>query len=403
MEKKYLSEIIKERRFMDKFENNTLIISPTGSGKTSFIFGELIKEGNYLYLCDNSNLRSAIELKDRTFSNKKDLCGFANYQVEVMCYKSFGKKVRFNNDIVKKYDAIFCDEVHNLIDYQSINDDTDLSHAIKELFKKYDKTKIYYFTATPYYLKLLKKQCKNIDKFIKTLDLSKDIEVKRYTELVKDTFTSYQQIPSIMERFDSAFRYDGKKALIYTNSIESMNKIKDLLVESSDIFKPVCIWSVNNEEYTMFDTQIKVREYLLETGTLLDPYNVLIINRATETGVDIVDKDMLYCIINTTNPTEQIQARGRLRHDIIELRLRDKTSKKVLVQSYDINPYLDRPLTKADKDELCQNMKMYDDRGRLMKWTSISKELTKQGYTIKDKTIRNKETRKNVKVSVITN
>lgn len=388
MQKKYLSEIIKERKFMEKFESNTLIISPTGSGKTSFIFGEVIKEGKFLYLCDNSNLKSAIELKDRTFSNRKDLDGFANYQVEVICYKSFGKKVRFNNDIIKEYDAIFCDEVHNLIDYQSFNDDTDLSHAIKELFKQYDNTKIYYFTATPYYLELLKKQCKDVDKFVKTLDLTKDIEVKRYTELVKDTFTSYQQIPAIMERFDSAFRYDGKKALIYTNSIESMKNIKDLLIESSDIFKPVCIWSVNNEENPLLDYQKEVRDHLLNTGTLLEPYNVLIINRATETGVDIVDKDMMYCIINTTNKTEQIQARGRLRHDIIELRLRDKTAKKVLMQSYDINPYLDRPLTKADKDELCQNMKIYDDRGRLMKWNSISKELIRQGYTIKDTSTR---------------
>lgn len=388
MKQKYLSEIVKERKLMDKFGSNNLIISPTGSGKTSFIFGELVKEGKYLYLCDNSNLKSTIELKDRTFSNRKDLEGFGNYQVEVMCYKSFGKNVRFNNDVVKEYDAIFCDEVHNLIDYQSFNDDTDLSHAIKELFKQYDNTTIYYFTATPYYLELLKKQCKDVDKFVKTLDLTKDIEVKRYTELVKDTFTSYQQIPAIMERFDSAFRYDGKKALIYTNSIESMKSIKDLLIESSDIFKPVCIWSVNNEENPLMNYQKEVREHLLNTGTLLEPYNVLIINRATETGVDIVDKDMMYCIINTTNRTEQIQARGRLRHDIIELRLRDKTAKKVLMQSYDINPYLDRPLTKADKDELCQNTKMYDDRGRLMKWTSISKELIKQGYTIKDTSIR---------------
>lgn len=400
MKQKYLSEIVKERKLMGKFGSNNLIISPTGSGKTSFIFGELVKEGKYLYLCDNSNLKSTIELKDRTFSNRKDLEGFGNFQVEVMCYKSFGKKVRFNNNIIKEYDVIFCDEVHNLIDYQSFNDDTDLSHAIKELFKQYDDTKIYYFTATPYYLELLKKQCKDVDKFVKTLDLTKDIEVKRYTELVKDTFTSYQQIPAIMERFDSAFRYDGKKALIYTNSIESMRNIKDLLIESNDIFKPVCIWSMNNEENPLFDYQKEVREHLLNTGTLLEPYNVLIINRATETGVDIVDKNMMYCIINTTNKTEQIQARGRLRHDIIELRLRDKTTKKVLMQSYDINPYLNKPLTKTGKDELCQNMKMYDDRGRLMKWTSISKELIKQGCTIKDTQIRLEG--KRVKVSIIT-
>ncbi|WP_294363038.1 DEAD/DEAH box helicase family protein [uncultured Clostridium sp.] len=388
MKKKYLSEIIKERKLMDKFESNTLIVSPTGSGKTSFIFGEAIKEGQCLYLCDNNNLKSAIELKERTFSNRKDLYGFDNYQVEVMCYKSFGKKVRFNNEIIKEYDTIFCDEVHNLIDYQSINDDTDLSHAIKELFKKYDNTKIYYFTATPYYLKLLKKQCKDLDKFVKTLDLTRDIEVKRFTELVKDTFTSYQQIPSIMNRFDNSFRYSGKKALIYTNSIESMNNIKDLLIKNNDIFKPICIWSINNDKNPLLDEQKLAREYLLKTGTLLDPYNVLIINRATETGVDIIDKDMMYCIINTTNKTEQIQARGRLRHDIIELRLRSNKSNTTMIESYEIEFYLNRVLTKADKDAMCESLKRYDNRGRLIKWTSLSKVLISQGYMIKDSNIR---------------
>lgn len=381
MQKKYLSEIIIERKCMDKFKSNNLIISPTGSGKTSFIFGELIKEGNYLYLCDNSNLKSAIELKDRTFSNRKDLYGFANYQVEVMCYKSFGKKIRFNNSIVKEYDAIFCDEVHNLIDYQFINDDTDLSHAIKELFKQYDNTKIFYFTATPYNLELLKKKCGDIDKFVKTLDLTNNREIKRYVNLVTDQFSSYKQIPTLLDNKSESFICNRRKALIYTRGIETMLKLESEISNLGEYFKPICIWSANNEKYPMSDTQIKVREHLIKTGMLLEPYNVLIINRATETGVDIVDKDMLYCIINTTNLTEQIQARGRLRHDIIELSL--KADNKIIQKdTYNIDEFLNRPLTKEDKDMLCEKLNLFDNQGRLLKWTRVKNLLVKQGYKV---------------------
>ena len=48
-EKKFLSYFLKDK----EIESNTLIVSPTGSGKTHFIFNDLIKKGRYLYLCDN--------------------------------------------------------------------------------------------------------------------------------------------------------------------------------------------------------------------------------------------------------------------------------------------------------------------------------------------------------------
>lgn len=53
MSKKYLSELIKEGP-----NENTIIISPTGSGKTYYIFNKLLnnKSKRYLYLCDNLNI-----------------------------------------------------------------------------------------------------------------------------------------------------------------------------------------------------------------------------------------------------------------------------------------------------------------------------------------------------------
>src|SRR5690606_41389871 len=103
--KQYLSYFLNEQAL----EDNTLVISPTGSGKTHFIFNDLIKDGRYLYLCDNENLKTVIEENERTFSNRKVITGFDDYSVKVMCYKEFGNQVRYHNNFVKEFDMIICD------------------------------------------------------------------------------------------------------------------------------------------------------------------------------------------------------------------------------------------------------------------------------------------------------
>ena len=111
------------------------------------------------------------------------------------------------------------------------------------------------------------------------------------------------------------------------------------------------------------------------------------INDATETGVNIYDKNMMYCIINTTNEVTQAQVRGRIRHDIIQLTLRED-KKLVTKDLYNINDkWLDRPLTKEDKDALCEELNIFDSNGRLAKWTTVKKLLEKNGYTIENKKV----------------
>ena len=89
----------------------------------------------------------------------------------------------------------------------------------------------------------------------------------------------------------------------------------------------------------------------------------------------------MYCLINTTNVTEQEQVRGRLRHDIIELRLKiDKDN--VYKNIDDIDEFLDRPLTKRDKDSLAEKLGLYDKNGRLMKWAKIKESLLRSGFRL---------------------
>lgn len=134
----------------------------------------------------------------------------------------------------------------------------------------------------------------------------------------------------------------------------------------------------------MSDEQLKVREYIIENGELLEPYNVLIINRATETGVNIYDKKMELMIANTSNEVQQIQARNRIRHDIDLLVLKtDDVSK--LRFSID-NRALDKWLTKETViQEIIVRNNMRDDRGRVIKVNKLNDYIINNGYKIESK------------------
>lgn len=117
-----------------------------------------------------------------------------------------------------------------------------------------------------------------------------------------------------------------------------------------------------------------------------------------ETGVDIKDDRIQICIINTTDEDISTQARGRLRHDIMELyQLKNETIELEVIELD--SKWLDIPLTKEDKDKLATELNLYNKEGRLLKWNTIKGQLEEQGYTIVDKKIRIEG--KQVKVSII--
>lgn len=397
---KYLSEKMKEveREFGDQTEQNTIIISPTGSGKTHYIFNELSRGHSCLYLCDNSNLREQVLLNDRTYNKDNLLYGFDDYQVEVMTYKAFGRKIRFNNDLIERYDRIFCDEVHSLVEYQKFNDDVDLSHTIKEIFKKYEKTKIYYFTATQYYLIKLKEQfgAKDIDRFVKSFNFMKCKDIKRYINISKYYINNIEQLSFHLKAREEQFEYRNAKGLFFTRHIKDMKKMEDILIKNG--LNPICIWSQNNEKNLMDKNQLAVRKHLIETGKLMDPFNFLIINKSSETGINITDENMKICVVNSTNLTEQIQSRGRLRHDIDLFILRTNEQKLPNVKIKLDKKWLDRYLTTEDKNELCKELAIPNKKGKLSTWRSIKPLLIKNGYKIKDTVIQRENKRKNASI-----
>lgn len=394
MEKKYLSEL----RDYENMKKNTFLISPCGSGKSKLIFDKIIHryEGKILYLCDNNNLEEQVCKNHNCFSRKGELDTkkrdsiILTDKVEVMCYSYFANKIYdstgadIGHTIIGQYELIVCDEIHNLIDYQKFDRSERMRRLIELLLTyEYKSTDILIMTATPQYIYDLKKHNPKVLKHFDIVDFSQSEEIKRYVNKRIGYINHINQIKNCLYEYREGFKYGGLKTAIFTQKIEHMKKIEEFCKELN--LKPICIWSQSNKE-KMNKEQMEVRDYLLETGYLLEPYNCLIYNRATETGVNIKDEKMDLMICNTSSKTLIAQSRGRIRHDVELLILRDNDCEKV--KDYLIlflpKKWLDVPLTKKDKDKLCEELQLYDNKGRLVKWTGVKKTLEKNGYTIKD-------------------
>lgn len=191
----------------------------------------------------------------------------------------------------------------------------------------------------------------------------------------------------------------GCKGLAFTRLISGQKTLAD--IAESEGFTPIILWSVNNEDSKMSDEQLRVRKYLLMTGNIPEPYNLLIINGAMQEGWNLYDEKVEFAILDTINETEKVQALGRIRKDVdfIVLKTNDADYRVHYITLED--KYVNKPLTTEDKDKLVEDVDIRNDRNSKMKWTTIKKIIVNSGYDIEDKTVMIDGSRK--KVTTITN
>lgn len=400
--KLYLSDIIEKEK--PKFGLNNLILAPTGSGKSTFM-RKLIKEESVLFLVSTTSLKDKLVphdeeerklIKNRMYSTKhKRVYGKTkkyNYKILVMTYSEFGEKIKFTDKFADQFKQIFCDEIHSLFNYYSMSQSDTLLGAIKYLFKKKTGQTKFYFTATDEYLEKIKKESEDLFFNIDVFDYLRHKDIVKHMVLSSYKINNLEQVRPHLRAKVESFEYFGYKVFAFCKTISSQQYLEKILIEEG--FKPLVLWSINNDENKMTEEQLKHREYILKTGLIPDEYDSLIINSSMQEGWDLLDPKVKLVIMNTTNKTEFIQAVGRVRRDV-DVLVYKVNSDKI---EYFINfppDLLDVPLTSKMKEQLVLDLNLKNKRGKLLKWPSINEALINQGLKVETKNIRidNKSTR----------
>lgn len=400
MQKKYLTQYISENNIKVRKGVINLINAPCGSGKTTFIFsdeGIINNYKNFTTSKDNINLDEVLYitdtsmLKDKTLDKYKDITKMidtkncyidTSNKINVMTYAQFGA-ILCNDEkstLINKYKLIIMDEFHNLFYYNNQFGSIYYKAIIRSLNILSRRSILVALTATPYYVN---EWNKDVGLIINNIISNKD-ELISYgeREIRKETYTE-NYIKSILFLYSKLKNH--KKILIYTKNISVMKKYKKIC-ELNGINAEM-LWSVNSEQELSLE-QLRLRQRLIEKGTLPKETDCLIVNESMATGWDLVDENINTVIVDDTNRTSQIQIRNRVRHDLETLVVREKeicaydeygckttfdsqskildkniewnfdyvgeyTDNRLKILMNNIDPkYLNRKLTKEDKEEL---------------------------------------------------
>lgn len=418
---KYLGQIIDENR--PEFGTNNLILAPVGSGKSHFIKHSLSKGkiGTMLMLVSNTYLREDLVPKNLKIRKEQQSALWttkskATYNdeendIHVMTYAEFGRRILVNDDFVKDIDTIFCDEIHSLLDYRNYNLDPALVIATRYLFNKQEGKTMYYFTATDKSIVDFDKRNPGTLRDVKTFDYRGEKEIIRHANALEKSIDHLSALDGELKKVNhdvknhiekSAFETTvdntadlrdelielegdfielGLKGFGYSQTIQQMKNMEFILSDYG--FNVLTLWSVNNNEEQMSEEQLRAREELIETNVIPAPYNFLLINSSMREGWDLLDNDVELIIINTSNPTDIIQARGRVRKNVMKVIYRSGTN-----ENSDIvipEEYMNVNLNKEAKDKLSKQLNIMDNRGRQMKWTTVRRKAEEAGYEVKDK------------------
>ena len=390
----YLSELLTPDQFA--YGRVNLVIAPCHSGKSTAA-RKLISDFGFmpekvLYLIDTTAGKESLLSHEMAQTIPYEWAEWVDPSWHVhdsykdrfvtMTYHHFGECWRCNPFFLWDVDLIICDEMHNLLKFAKIQEskreklgipdgiDVHLTcaHAFDALTKlttapSHARPMIIAITATPdQLLRAFEKHQTPYHAF--------DYRGKVHYDKTRNR-VYYSDFKSIADQLVD-------RAIIYVPTINQMLELADYL--DYGLQNIVCLWSIHNEEHPMSDEQLAVRDAILKTECIPEDIDILLINAAYETSINIRNEDFNTVIIHSANPDVQTQVRGRLRHDIDTLYLHDKSHEHI--SDYFPEEYYDRLLFWEEKNEIIERMHMTDKNGRLLKWPSIQKLLKKDGLIV---------------------
>ena len=377
---KYLSDYIDEKVFIPGKVN--LIETPCGSGKSTWALNycsSLVKEGKkVVYLIDTANGRDQFLREENTMRYTRewleeiegDIVYFSseksNGQFVVMTYAHFGYLSNEHRDFGFAFEAIICDELHNLFRYEAFANQTGINphriarERLEEIVNsKESNVKVIGMTATP---RLVEDR---MDCWI-WYPAALDDDILRYETIEKIPYSSFISLLPLLDK--------EKKGIVYTERITGMQVME--AEARARGFRTISLWSINSKDHSMNKTQIAARNHMIQKQELPPDYDLVFINAAYETGINIRG-NVDYIVIHNQEPDTITQVRGRYRGDL----------EKMYVLDYDTDlivppEFMGRRLFKEDKSALCAIVKKRNKSGNIVGWPTVKKELIRLGYTV---------------------
>ena len=382
---KYLSELVQ----MNLLQKNKLNIikAPTGSGKTYFALTALPStvekpDRKIVYLIDTINGKQQIlqnynakpiyscwvsDVQDCDIEIRfdDDEMYETDRRVVIITYAKFGSLLIQNPDFYQHFEYIICDELHSLMKYQYFEKAPNLCSIARlglEMAVRNENTTVVALTATPAQVKV------GFDAPFAEMPIDQTV-IRQFETKEVIRYTNLEYLLSILN--------PNEKGVCFVSHIRQMKKLEAIAREKG--FKTTSFWSISNADHPMTQAQLDAREAILNTFTIPEEYNLLIINASSETSLKI-KSHVDYMIVHSYENDTRVQVRGRVNSDLDRLYLPSKDPSALSVP----DGFLNRPLFTADKSQLCSTLNIHNPQGRLCKWTTIHRNLLSAGYAVKE-------------------
>lgn len=284
-------------------------------------------------------------------------------KIVVMTYAKFGvlaeKFPRFGYD----FELILCDEIHSLPKFRSFTDKAGGSNLhipaqkrLEEIVRSGNQMVIA-LSATP------RKALEQMNCPFNHITVDDDVRRLETKQIIPYT-NKFKLLDELSPK---------DKGIIFISHITGMIDFYEKAIAKG--FKAICVWSENNIDHPMTDAQREAREHIISNEELPPQYDMVIINASSETGINIYGK-VDYIVVHNQQEETQIQIRGRYRKDLDRLYLHDNNTIRVPEE------YLDCELSAERREQLCYDIEIRDDKGRVYKWNTVKKRLIAAGYSV---------------------
>ena len=372
---KFLSELVDVAALQTGKLN--IIKAPTGSGKTYFALQHIpsLTEDavhDVVYLIDTING------KEQILQNYNAISEYRNWHKEVeeggiwfdpsrnvvvITYAKFGVLIDRNPQFYEHFSYIICDEIHNLLKFQYFchrpNYHSIARSGLENAVKGGSATVIA-LTATP----------NTISNEFHAPAVEIPIDQTELIHYEVGQTVCYTNLDAVLSEVEV-----GSVGLCYLSRISQMKAFEEQARKAG--FSPVSIWSINNTDHKMTETQLEARNSILKEATIPKQYDLLIINSSSETSLKI-KSNVDYVIVHSANPDTQVQVRGRVNSDLKTLYLPMEGPPTIRVPEV----YIGRKLFTQDKRELIAALNLRNANNRPYGWTTIKSLLIDNEYSV---------------------